>query len=47
VLKILTPLAHNEDKCVIIVTHSKKVSSIADEVLGMKDGKLTSANQGK
>jgi len=47
VLKILTSLAHNEDKCVIIVTHSKKVSSIADEVLGMKDGKLTSANQGK
>ena len=47
VLKILTSLAHNDGKCVIIVTHSKKVSSIADEVLGMKDGKLTSANQGK
>jgi len=47
VLKILTSLAHNEGKCVIIVTHSKKVSSIADEVWGMKDGKLTLVNRGK
>jgi len=42
VLKILTSLAHNEGKCVIIVTHSKKVSSVADVTLGMKDGKLSS-----
>jgi ABC-type antimicrobial peptide transport system, ATPase component len=41
VLKILTDLAHDDDKCVIIVTHSKKVSSVADEILGMKDGNLT------
>jgi len=41
VLKILTSLAHSEGKCVIIVTHSKKVSSIADEILGMKDGVLS------
>ena len=41
VLKILTSLGHSEGKCVIIVTHSKKVSSIADEVWGMKDGKLS------
>jgi len=47
VLKILTSLAHNEGKCVIIVTHSKKVSSIADEIWGMRDGKLTFINQGK
>ena len=47
VLKILTSLAHDEDKCVIIVTHSKKVSSVADEIWGMKDGKLTTVNQGK
>jgi putative ABC transport system ATP-binding protein len=40
VLKILTSLAHNEGKCVIIVTHSKEVSSIADEIWSMKDGKL-------
>jgi len=44
VLNILTSLAHNDGKCVIIVTHSKKVSSIADEILGMKDGKLTYLN---
>ena len=41
VLKILTALAHDDGKCVIIVTHSKKVSSVADEILGMKDGNLT------
>lgn len=41
VLKILTSLAHTEGKCVIIVTHSKKVSSVADEVWGMKGGNLT------
>ncbi len=41
ILSILTSLAHNEGKCVIIVTHSKKVASVADEVWGMKDGNLT------
>jgi len=47
ILKILTSLAHDEGKCVIIVTHSKKVSSVADEVLSMKDGVLTTIKQGK
>jgi len=47
VLKILTALAHDEGKCVIIVTHSKKISSVADEVLGMKDGVLGSIKRGK
>lgn len=41
ILKILTSLAHDEGKCVIIVTHSKKVTSIADEVLGMREGNLS------
>ena len=41
ILKILASLAHDEGKCVLIVTHSKKVSSIADEVWGMKDGNLS------
>ena len=40
VLKILSSLAHNEGKCVIIVTHSKKVTSVADEVWGINDGEL-------
>ena len=47
ILKILTSLAHEEGKCVIIVTHSKKVSSIADEVWGMKDGSLMVVNSKK
>jgi putative ABC transport system ATP-binding protein len=41
ILSVLISLAHNEGKCVIIVTHSKKVSSVADEVWRMKDGNLT------
>lgn len=40
VLKILTSLAHDDGKCVIIVTHSKKVTSIADEVWGLNAGNL-------
>ncbi|MEQ7050845.1 ABC transporter ATP-binding protein [Paenibacillaceae sp. P-4] len=40
ILKIFTSLAHDEGKCVIIVTHSKKVTSIADEVLGIHAGRL-------
>ena len=40
ILDILTSLARDEGKCVIIVTHSKKVTSIADEVWGINDGKL-------
>jgi putative ABC transport system ATP-binding protein len=32
VLKIFRSLAHDEGKCVIIVTHSKKVTAIADEI---------------
>lgn len=41
ILAILSSLAHTEGKCVIIVTHSKKVASVADEVWSMKDGNLT------
>ena len=41
VLDILSRLAHEENKCVIIITHSDKVSSIADVVLEMQSGKLT------
>ena len=38
VLKILSSLAKEEGKCVIIVTHSKKVARVADEVWSIKDG---------
>ena len=40
ILGILTKLAHEQGKCVIIVTHSRKVTSIADSVWGMSEGKL-------
>jgi len=42
ILKILISLAHDEGKCVIIVTHSKEVASIADEILAMTDGNFES-----
>jgi len=41
ILKIFTALAHEDGKCVIIVTHSKKVTSIADVVFGIKDGQMS------
>lgn len=40
IMNILTSLAHDDGKCVIIVTHSKKVSSYADEIWGITEGKL-------
>ena len=40
ILGIFTALARDEGKCVIIITHSRKVSKIADVVYGMGDGKL-------
>jgi len=40
VLKIFKSLAHNDGKCVIIVTHSKKVTTIADEILGLEKGEF-------
>ena len=38
ILKIFTQLAHDENKCVIIVTHSKRVTAIADEIWGIDKG---------
>ncbi|MFD3157008.1 ABC transporter ATP-binding protein [Haloimpatiens sp. FM7330] len=40
ITKILTDLAHKENKCIIIVTHSNTLAKKADEVYGMKDGVL-------
>ena len=47
IMNILSGLAHEEDKCVIIVTHSKKVSAYADEIFGIADGKLVSVRTSK
>jgi putative ABC transport system ATP-binding protein len=40
IMSIFSKLAHDERKCVIIVTHSKKVSGYADEIFGIADGRL-------
>lgn len=45
VLKILTSLAHDEGKCVIIVTHSRNVTQCADEIWGINDGILIPVKQ--
>ncbi|MBU5225958.1 ATP-binding cassette domain-containing protein [Clostridium senegalense] len=40
IMNILISLAHQHNKCVIIVTDSKKVCMFIDEVWGLKSGKL-------
>lgn len=40
IVEILKRLAHEEGRCVIIVTHDPAVAESADTVLHMKDGKL-------
>ena len=40
ILGILTDLVHEEGRCVIIVTHSRRVTAVADEVLGITAGRL-------
>ena len=41
VMEILRKLAHEENRCVIVVTHDPEVAEAADLVLRMKDGCLT------
>ena len=41
VMRILQGLAHHENKCVIIVTHSRSVSNYADELWGLNQGRLS------
>ncbi len=40
IMSILKSLAHDENKCVVVVTHSKKVSAYADVLLGLIKGSL-------
>jgi len=40
IMGILTKLAHEQNKCVIIVTHSKDVAGYADELWGLAKGNL-------
>ena len=41
VMDILRRLAHEESRCIIVVTHDPEVADTADLVLRMKDGVLT------
>ena len=43
VMEILRRMAHEEGRCVIVVTHDPEVAEAADLVLRMKDGELTAA----
>lgn len=45
IMQLLTNLVKKENRCVIIVTHSHKVASYADEVLGLSGGRLITVNQ--
>ena len=40
IVEILQRLAHDEGRCVIIVTHDPTVAESADKILHMQDGKL-------
>ncbi|GLZ78076.1 putative ABC transporter ATP-binding protein YclH [Actinorhabdospora filicis] len=41
IIEVFRRLAHEEGKCVVIVTHSPQVAAASDEVLHLKRGKLT------
>ncbi len=47
ILEIFTELAHSENKCVIIVTHSQKVTKIADNICLIKNGHLIDLGDGE
>ena len=40
VMDLLQRLAHEDDKCVIVVTHATAIGEMADDVFVMRDGKL-------
>ena len=43
IVAILKRLAHEENRCVIVVTHDLAIAGEADEVLRMKDGRIEGA----
>jgi len=45
ILEILSRLAYDDNKCVIIVTHSENVTAIADEVMVIQSGHLLGENE--
>ncbi|MEU9337282.1 ABC transporter ATP-binding protein [Streptomyces sp. NPDC048290] len=42
IIETFRTLAHDDGKCVIVVTHSKEVAAASDEILHIRRGKLTS-----
>ena len=45
IMEIILRLVKNEKRCVILVTHSHRVASYADVVLGLSNGRLITVNQ--
>ncbi|MFF8571775.1 hypothetical protein ACF06L_11160 [Streptomyces sp. NPDC015408] len=43
IIEVLRRLAHGEGECVILVTRSRAVADVSDEVIRLKGGKLTRA----
>ncbi|MFJ6655941.1 ABC transporter ATP-binding protein [Streptomyces sp. NPDC091377] len=41
IIEVFRKLAHDDGKCVILVTHSRDVADASDEVLRLKRGRLT------
>ncbi|MGW2173800.1 ATP-binding cassette domain-containing protein [Streptomyces sp. NPDC001705] len=41
IIEVLRRLAHGEGECVILVTRSRAVADVSDEVIRLKGGKLT------
>ncbi|RII18776.1 putative ABC transporter ATP-binding protein [Streptomyces sp. YIM 130001] len=41
IVEVLRRLAHDDGKCVVVVTHSARVADAADEVLHLKRGRLS------
>lgn len=41
IIALLKRTAHELGKCVIVVTHSKRLAEEADEIIQIKDGNLT------
>lgn len=42
IIELFKQLAHEQNKCVIVVTHSKELAQEADEIVFLKKGKLVS-----
>lgn len=40
IVEIFKTLAHEQEKCVSVVTHSKELAEEADEVILLKNGKI-------